>query len=229
MQKETQVIHWVDHKEEKVPECRNNRSHSDPTANEAIGNVMREERRKEKEKMLKELLPPKQLEFDRLFKAGNRPELKDILSWFGNDTILHIGSRSAFYFIGTAKELKKDMAFVESNMQPKKNAVELPKRKAVPVLKRKVIEVYSKIDPSEGVIIKTEGSESGNFWFGLTWSLELYQQTNARLWRQGQTHVVTIHHIITKNTVDEDVMAALEQKDMTQEKLISAVKAQLGV
>ena len=66
-------------------------------------------------------------------------------------------------------------------------------------------------------------------WFGLTWSLELYQQTNARLWRQGQTQVVTIHHIITKDTVDEDVMAALEQKDMTQEKLISAVKAQLGV
>lgn len=116
--------------------------------------------------MLKELLPPKQLEFDRLFKAGNRPELKDILSWFGNDTILHIGSESAFYFIGTAKELKKDMAFVESNMQPKKNADEPPKRKTVPVLKRKVIEVYSKLDPSEGVIIKTEGSESGNFWFG---------------------------------------------------------------
>ena len=65
-------------------------------------------------------------------------------------------------------------------------------------------------------------------WFGLTWSLELYQQTNARLWRQGQMDVVTIHHIITKDTVDEDVMAALEQKDMTQEKLISAVKAQLG-
>lgn len=55
-----------------------------------------------------------------------------------------------------------------------------------------------------------------------------HQQTNARLWRQGQTQVVTIHHIITKDTVDEDVMAALEQKDMTQEKLISAVKARLG-
>ena len=64
-------------------------------------------------------------------------------------------------------------------------------------------------------------------WFGLTWSLELYQQTNALLWRQGQTNVVTIHHIITKGTVDEDVMAALEQKDMTQEKLISAVRARL--
>lgn len=65
-------------------------------------------------------------------------------------------------------------------------------------------------------------------WFGLTWSLELYQQTNARLWRQGQTQVVTIHHIVTKDTVDEDVLAALEQKDMTQEQLIHAVKAQLG-
>jgi len=64
-------------------------------------------------------------------------------------------------------------------------------------------------------------------WFGLTWSLELYQQTNARLWRQGQKDIVTIHHIITKGTVDEDVMAALEQKDMTQERLISAVKARL--
>lgn len=64
-------------------------------------------------------------------------------------------------------------------------------------------------------------------WFGLTWSLELYQQTNARLWRQGQTEVVSIHHIVTKNTVDEDVMAALEAKDVTQEKLIAAVRARL--
>jgi len=64
-------------------------------------------------------------------------------------------------------------------------------------------------------------------WFGLTWSLELYQQTNARLWRQGQTSTVTIHHIVTKNTVDEDVLKALASKDVTQEKLIAAVKARL--
>ena len=64
-------------------------------------------------------------------------------------------------------------------------------------------------------------------WFGLTWSLELYQQTNARLWRQGQQETVTIHHIVTKNTVDEDVLAALASKNVTQEKLIAAVKAQL--
>lgn len=65
-------------------------------------------------------------------------------------------------------------------------------------------------------------------WFGLTWSLELYQQTNARLWRQGQGEVVTVHHIVCKDTVDEDVLAALKKKDVTQEKLITAVKARLG-
>ena len=64
-------------------------------------------------------------------------------------------------------------------------------------------------------------------WFGLTWSLELYQQTNARLWRQGQKDTVTIHHIVTDHTVDEDVLKALSSKDITQEKLIAAVKAQL--
>ena len=66
-------------------------------------------------------------------------------------------------------------------------------------------------------------------WFGLTWSLELYQQTNARLWRQGQTQTVSIHHIVCKGTVDEDVLAALSSKDVTQEKLIAAVKARLGI
>ena len=65
-------------------------------------------------------------------------------------------------------------------------------------------------------------------WFGLTWSLELYQQLNARLWRQGQKHTVVIHHIITKGTHDEDVMRALENKDTRQSALIEAVRARLG-
>ena len=64
-------------------------------------------------------------------------------------------------------------------------------------------------------------------WFSMEWSLELYQQTNARLWRQGQRNVVTIHHIVTKGTVDEDVLEALKRKESTQENLISAVKARL--
>ena len=61
-------------------------------------------------------------------------------------------------------------------------------------------------------------------WFGLTWSLELYQQTNARLYRQGQTETVVIHHIVTKGTVDEDILQALETKNTTQAVLINAVK-----
>ena len=63
-------------------------------------------------------------------------------------------------------------------------------------------------------------------WFGLTWSLELYQQTNARLWRQGQTQAVTIHHIITRDTVDSRVLSALAKKETNQNKLIEAVKAE---
>ena len=64
-------------------------------------------------------------------------------------------------------------------------------------------------------------------WFSLTWSLELYQQTNARLYRQGQRNTVTIVHIITEETIDEQVMRALEKKDKTQAALLDAVKAEL--
>ena len=64
-------------------------------------------------------------------------------------------------------------------------------------------------------------------WFGLTWSLELYQQTNARLWRQGQTETVIIQHIMVRHSIDEKVMKALSSKDASQERLISAVKASI--
>lgn len=65
-------------------------------------------------------------------------------------------------------------------------------------------------------------------WFGLTWSLELYQQTNARLYRQGQKDTVVIYHIITKGTIDENIMKALKEKDIGQAALIDAVKAEIG-
>jgi len=66
-------------------------------------------------------------------------------------------------------------------------------------------------------------------WFGLTWSLELYQQTNARLWRQGQKETVVIHHIITRGTIDEKIMKALKSKEGTQSALIEALKADLQI
>ncbi len=66
-------------------------------------------------------------------------------------------------------------------------------------------------------------------WFSLPWSLELYQQTNARLWRQGQrSGTVVIQHIVTEGTIDEDILKALADKDDAQERLIKAVKAQVG-
>ena len=61
-------------------------------------------------------------------------------------------------------------------------------------------------------------------WYGLTWSLELYQQANARLHRQGQSHPVIIHHLIAAGTVDEQVMRALKAKDTSQAALLAALK-----
>ena len=65
---------------------------------------------------------------------------------------------------------------------------------------------------SAGHGLNLQSGGSTLIWFGLTWSLELYQQTNARLWRQGQKSTVVIHHIISKDTIDEDVMKALRLK-----------------
>lgn len=83
---------------------------------------------------------------------------------------------------------------------------------------------------SAGHGLNLQSGGSTLVWFGLTWSLELYQQTNARLWRQGQTaDMVVIQHIIAKGTIDEQIMKALKTKDTTQAALIAAVKADLEV
>lgn len=83
---------------------------------------------------------------------------------------------------------------------------------------------------SAGHGLNLQNGGSTLIWFGLTWSLELYQQTNARLWRQGQTaDTVVIYHIITAGTIDENIMGALSQKEKTQTALIDAVKAKLEV
>jgi len=80
---------------------------------------------------------------------------------------------------------------------------------------------------SAGHGLNLQAGGSTLVWFGLTWSLELYQQTNARIWRQGQKNTVVIHHIIAKDTIDEDVIKALRKKEITQTALIDAVKANL--
>lgn len=81
---------------------------------------------------------------------------------------------------------------------------------------------------SAGHGLNLQAGGSTLVWFGLTWSLELYQQMNARLWRQGQKETVVIHHLTAKGTLDERVMEALEKKDCGQSALVDAVKARIG-
>lgn len=81
---------------------------------------------------------------------------------------------------------------------------------------------------SAGHGLNLQQGGSALVWFGITWSLELYQQTNARLWRQGQSaETVVITHIIAKDTIDERIIKALKTKDTSQSALIDAVKANL--
>ena len=115
---------------------------------------------------------------------------------------------------------------------------------------KKIHVPFSKLDSSESIKCWNDGEipvalihpasaghglnlQSGGYfivWFGLTWSLELYQQTNARLWRQGQSaETVVVQHIVTKGTIDERILKVLSKKDSTQAALIDAVKADLHI
>ncbi len=98
------------------------------------------------------------------------------------------------------------------------------------------IEIWNKGEFAVGLIhpaaaghgLNLQSGGSHIVWFGLTWSLELYQQTNARLWRQGQKNkTVVVQHIVTAGTIDEDILDALTSKDDSQKRLINAVKAHL--
>lgn len=81
---------------------------------------------------------------------------------------------------------------------------------------------------SAGHGLNLQAGGSTLIWFGLTWSLELYQQTNARLWRQGQkSATVVIHHIIAEDTIDELILKALHKKEKSQDALIDAVRVML--
>ena len=85
------------------------------------------------------------------------------------------------------------------------------------------------IQPSSaGHGLNLQSGGSTIIWYTMPWSLELYQQTNARLWRQGQqSGTVVIHHLVSVDTIDEDIMKVLESKDKTQTAMMQAVKARL--
>ena len=83
------------------------------------------------------------------------------------------------------------------------------------------------IQPSSaGHGLNLQSGGSTLIWYTMPWSLELYQQTNARLWRQGQqSETVVIHHLVSVGTIDEDIMKVLKMKDKTQAAMMHAVKA----
>ena len=125
---------------------------------------------------------------------------------------------------------KSDLKRIEERLEEKgitferlndSESIDRWNRGEIPVL------LLSPASAAHGLNLQSGGSHI--IWFGLTWSLELYQQTNGRLWRQGQkSRTVVISHIITKGTIDERILRVLQGKDATQEELIAAVKAQIG-
>ena len=124
---------------------------------------------------------------------------------------------------------KSDLARIEDRLKEKgitferlddSESIERWNRGEIPVL------LLSPASAAHGLNLQRGGSTI--VWFGLTWSLELYQQTNGRLWRQGQKEkTVVINHIITAGTIDERILKVLKGKDATQEELIAAVKAEV--
>ena len=123
----------------------------------------------------------------------------------------------AYWYKHDLERIKKYVGAVELDTAEdmrKWNAGEIP------------VAVIHPASAGHGLNLQTGGSTL--IWFGLTWSLELYQQMNARLWRQGQKETVVVHHLIAKGTLDERVMKALEKKDCGQSALVDAVKARIG-
>lgn len=123
----------------------------------------------------------------------------------------------AYWYKHDLERIKKYVSAVELDTaedMKKWNAGEIP------------VAVIHPASAGHGLNLQAGGSTL--IWFGLTWSLELYQQMNARLWRQGQKETVVIHHLTAKGTLDERVMEALEKKDCGQSVLVDAVKARIG-
>lgn len=136
---------------------------------------------------------------DLVEAANGKPVL--IAYWYKHD-LFRIRERVGAVVLDTAEDFQKW------------NAGEIP------------VAIIHPASAGHGLNLQAGGSTL--IWFGLTWSLELYQQMNARLWRQGQKETVVIHHLIAKGTLDERVMLALEKKDCGQSALVDAVKARIG-
>ena len=125
---------------------------------------------------------------------------------------------------------KHDLERIEKHLKSKKiEFARLDSDKSIEDWNNGKISVALIHPASTGHGLNLQDGGSTIIWFGLTWSLELYEQTNARLWRQGQkAKTVVIEHIVSKGTIDEQIIQALEGKHKVQDSLISAVKVNLS-
>ena len=125
---------------------------------------------------------------------------------------------------------KHDLERIEKHLNSKKiEFARLDSDKSIEDWNNGKISVALIHPASTGHGLNLQDGGSTIIWFGLTWSLELYEQTNARLWRQGQkAKTVVIEHIVSKGTIDEQIIQALEGKHKVQDSLISAVKVNLS-
>lgn len=124
---------------------------------------------------------------------------------------------------------KHDLTRIEERLKELKvNYAKLDSSESISKWNKQELSIGLIHPASAGHGLNLQQGGSTLIWFGLTWSLELYQQTIARLYRQGQTSsTVVVQHIITANTIDEQILKALTKKEKTQDALINAVKAEL--
>lgn len=117
---------------------------------------------------------------------------------------------------------KSDVARIQARIP---EARKLENEKDIADWNAKKISVMVAHPASAGHGLNLQQGGSIIVWYGLPWSLELYLQANARLFRQGQTKAVRIYHLITNDTMDGEVIKALQVKNTTQEQLLSSLKA----
>ena len=129
------------------------------------------------------------------------------------------GGKPVMVFYSYRHEMDRILNKFKARVLDKKEDIEDWNRGEVPVM------LAHPASTGHGLNLQTGGNII--IWFGLPWSLELYQQANARLDRQGQEETVVIHHLVTQGTVDEDVMRVLENKESGQDALLEAVKARV--
>ena len=140
--------------------------------------------------------------------------LEDIIEGMNGKPLL-----VAYWYQHDLKRIKKRLAECRIPFEEIKTAASIAKWNRGEI----AVGLIHPASAGHGLNLQAGGSTLA--WFGLCWSLELYQQTNARLYRQGQRSTVVVTHIIAEDTIDEHILAALKQKDKTQAALIAAVKA----